>query len=514
MSSVGRISAVQSNRRRRQAQRRFRRSQQQAGLRRPAHTTRPNRTCCYQSVEEEQRARSKAAVEHARVIRAQLPTLLGRLSQIPDPRNPMMIQHLLTTLMVYGILMFVLQTGSRRKTNEKLTAPAMKEALMELFPDLASMPHHDTLCRLLERIEPQGIEAAQLALVNQLIRDKKFCDYLVDHHYLIAIDGTQKLVRRLLPDDGWLQRQVGAEGSKRTQYYVYVLEANLVLSNGISIPLMSEFLDYYKGDSQREKQDCEQRALFRLTERLKAAFPHLPIKLLLDGLFATGPVMSHCRAYGWHFMIVLQDGSLPYVWEEYHGLKAYRTEEHRLSQRWGDRQQQFEWQNDIDYRFGDNQKRRITAHLVRCQESWREVDEHGVVTQRSGTWAWLSDLPLSRDTVVPRCNLGGRHRWAIEEGILVEKQEGYHYEHCYAESWNAMRGYHYLMRIGHLLNVLASFLSTLVAFVREKGPEGFIEWVRETLSGRWLQPADLGARLSAPFQLRLLFPPAALPSGP
>lgn len=514
MSSAGRTSAAQLRRRRRQAQRSFRESQQQAGLRRPSHTTRPNRTCCYQSVEEEQRARSDAAVEHARLIRSQLLTLLAQLSLIPDPRNPKMIQHLLRTLMVYGILMFVLQTGSRRKTNEKFSAPAMKEALMELFPDLQSMPHHDTLCRLLERIEPEGIEAAQLALVNKLIREKKFCDYLIDHHYLIAIDGTQKLVRRQLPDEGWLQRQVGAEENKRTQYYVYVLEADLVLSNGVSIPLMSEFLDYHKGDSQREKQDCEQRALFRLTERLKAVFPHLPIMLLLDGLFATGPVMSLCRAYGWHFMIVLQDGSLPYVWEEFHGLRTCRTKEHRLSYRWGDRQQQFEWQNDIDYRFGDNEKRRITVHVVRCQESWQEVDENGAVVQRSSTWAWLSDLQFSKETVARRCNLGGRHRWGIEEGILVEKQEGYHYEHCYAERWNAMKGYHYLMRVGHLLNVLASFLSTLIAFVKEKGPEGFIEWVRETLGGRWLQFADLGPRLSAPFQLRLLFPSAALYSGP
>jgi len=514
MSGRRSISAAQLRRLRRQAQRSFRESQQQAGLRRPSHTTRPNRSCCYQSVEEEQRARSTATVDHARMIRAQLPTMLGKLSEIPDPRNPLMIRHMLTTLMVYGILMFALQTGSRRKTNEKFTAPAMKEALMELFPDLQSMPHHDTLCRLLERIEPEGIEAAQVALVKDLIRSKKFCDYLIEHCYLIAIDGTQKLVRRLLPDEPWLQRQVGAEDNKWTQYYVYVLEANLVLSNGITIPLMSEFLDYHKGDSQREKQDCEQRGFFRLTERLKAAFPHLPITLLLDGLFATGPVMSHCRGYGWHFMIVLQDDSLPYVWEEFNGLKSWRTEEHRLSQRWADRQQRFEWQNDIDYHFGENEKRRIPVHLVRCQESWQEVDGNAAVVQRSGSWAWLSDLPYCKQTVAVQCNLCARHRWGIEEGILVEKQQGYNYEHCYAERWNAMRGYHYLMRIGHLLNVLACSLSTLVALVKEKGPEGFIEWVRETLGGRWLQPDDLGARLSTPFQLRLLFRPTASYSGP
>ena len=292
--------------------------------------------------------------------------------------------------MVYGILMFVLQTGSRRRSNETLSAPAMKEALQALFPDLESLPHHDTLYRLLARIQPERIEEAQVALVGSLIRDKKFSAYLVDGCYPIAIDGTQKMVRRLQPDDPWLQRQVGAEGKKRTQYYVYVLEANLVLSNRVSIPLMSEFLDYHKGDSEREKQDCEQRAFYRLTERLKKAFPHLHILLLLDGLFAGGPVISRCRDYGWHFMIVLQDGCLPQVWHEYQVLKRLLSQEDRLSQRWADRQQSFELVNDIDYRYGDNEKKRVTIHLVVCQETWQEVNAEHSVVERSSRWTWIS----------------------------------------------------------------------------------------------------------------------------
>ena len=58
---------------------------------------------------------------------------------------------------------------------------------------------------------------------------------------------------------------------------------------------MSEFLDYAKGDTTRNKQDSEQRAFYRLAERLKRAFPNLPILLLLDGQFPVGPVMERCR---------------------------------------------------------------------------------------------------------------------------------------------------------------------------------------------------------------------------
>ncbi len=41
-----------------------------------------------------------------------------------------------------------------------------------------------------------------------------------------------------------------------------------------------------------------------------------------------------------------------------------------------------------------------------------------------------------------------------EAGILVEKHQGYQYEHCFSYDWKVMCGYHYLMRLGHALNVL------------------------------------------------------------
>jgi hypothetical protein len=45
----------------------------------------------------------------------------------------------------------------------------------------------------------------------------------------------------------------------------------------------------------------------RLSDRLKTLFPRLPILLLLDGLYANGPVMRRCLRAHWQFMIVLKD---------------------------------------------------------------------------------------------------------------------------------------------------------------------------------------------------------------
>ena len=51
------------------------------------------------------------------IMRQMLPILLRRLGKIPDPRNPNKLKHRLTVLMLYGLLVFVFQYGSRRAAN-------------------------------------------------------------------------------------------------------------------------------------------------------------------------------------------------------------------------------------------------------------------------------------------------------------------------------------------------------------------------------------------------------------
>ncbi len=118
MSKVSRRPSREEIKRKRkevkQAQK-FLRALQKAEGRSPVpKATRPNRMSPYETVEEEKEARIEAVVEQARIIRAKLPILLKELSGIPDPRNPQMIVHKLTCLLIYGILSFVLQMGSRR----------------------------------------------------------------------------------------------------------------------------------------------------------------------------------------------------------------------------------------------------------------------------------------------------------------------------------------------------------------------------------------------------------------
>jgi hypothetical protein len=100
--------------------------------------------------------------------------------------------------------------------------------------------------------------------------------------------------------------------------------------------------------------------------------------------------------------------------------------------------------------------------------------------------------------------LGARSRWDIESGILVEKRHGYHYEHCFSYNWNAMKGYHYLMRIAHILNVVARYSERLAKIIKNTGIRGLIRFIRNTVANPWLDIAWLKKRLAEPFQLRLV----------
>ena len=203
-------------------------------------------------------------------------------------------------------------------------------------------------------------------------------------------------------------------------------------------------------------------------------------------------------------MIVLQDKCLPSVWEEFEGLKKIETNNF-YNMNWGNRKQRFEWINNIEYRYGPNDRKKQILHMVICYETWEVIakDSTEVITNNS-RHVWISDKPLSRSNLHERCNLGARYRWGIESNFLVEKHHGYQYEHAFSYDWNAMRGYHYLMRLGHFLNILAVYSECLISMVRQYGIHGFIKFIRSTLSGRWLDPLTTRQRIGASFQLRLI----------
>ena len=403
-------------------------------------------------MEDRQETVEKAVMLYHRM----LSNLLPKLTSIKDPRNALKIKHKMSVLLIYGILMSMYMIGFRREANRVLSGAVFFDNLKAMFPELKTMPHADTVARLLEKINVEQIQECMIGLLKDLIRSKKFKNYLHNKHFLIAIDGTQKFSRNYQWAPECLERHVGGE-EKTVQYYCYVLEAVIILDNGVVLPVMSEFIENGKYEKNKSKQDCERKGFYRMAEKLKKIFHNTKLSIVADGLYACGPVITMCKKYKWDYMIVLKKDSIPTVWKEALALMKINPE-NRLKCYWGDREQIYAWANEIEYEYKiENVKKKEILNVVICYEIWEETHSNstGLIEKKGTRYAWLSSKRINEGNVFYRCTKIGRYRWKIENNILVEKHQGYQYEHCFSYTWNAMKGFHYLMKIRHFPNVLA-----------------------------------------------------------
>mgnify|MGYP000595606564 CR=1 FL=1 len=470
----------------------------------------PNRKSEFKTVEEEADARQAAVETQVLVFRRMLPTILKGISNIKDPRRKGSVRHKMRVLVLYGILMFVHQIASRRKVNDKMSKPEFVESMKTIFPEIESIPHADTLADLLEDMEVDRLEDITVSLVRELMRSKKFIRSLQDRRYIVAMDGSGKYSRDWQFSMECLHRKK-PDGSEK--YFVYVLEAALILGNGMSLPFMSEFLDNgeYDFSDKDKKQDCELKAFKRLAERLKKNFPGTRFALVLDGLYPNGPVFTICRRNKWDYMITLKDGSLKEIWANALGLRKLETENVK-KQIYGDRVQEFWWANDMEHVFeytNDKGKKVYMmekVNLVVCNESWTEHTREGDIVKKV-KFAWVSGRRITAENVHRRCNLIGRYRWFIENNVFqTEKCRGYHYQHSYSYNWQAMKGFHHLMHIAHILNNLVLNTEYLWEYVKKYGFGNVLEFLYETWIGRWIDGEKVGKLIEEDnWQLRFVF---------
>lgn len=457
----------------------------------------PNRKSVYTNSGEEQEARQAVLEAQLLAWRSQLSQLMEKFAKIPDPRRPGSIRHKSVVLMTFALFLFVFEYTSRREANRELTRPSFWELFREVFPEIESIPHMDTVNRFLKKIDPSQLEEILFQMIKRLMRNGKLRSFLVDKQYVVAIDGTQKIARKWQWAEEALHKRYGDDNEA---YAAYAIETVLVGPQGLAIPFLTEFCENAAGGEVLVKQDCELKACKRLLVRIRKVFPKLRLMVVADGLYPNGPVMALCRKLYLDFMIVLPKDCLRSVWDEVEGLKKLEKEQTRTNQ-WGNRKQVFWWVNQIDYDFQENPNswRRLKIHVAGCTEYWEENGE-----KKQTHWAWISSRPLTKQNIVIRCNRMARRRWNIEECILTEKHHGYQYEHAFSLNWTAMKNWHVMMHLGHLLNILTLHTEALIDKVQELGIRGTLKFLRESWTNRWIDRAELLAFCNRPPRLRMI----------
>ena len=383
------------------------------------------------------------------------PGFWDAMARVKDPRHPLMIAYPIEMEILVALIMFVTKIGSRRSVKYKLGTPAFAANLQGLgrqlyakawrpFPD--SVPHGDTLNYLLKGVSPGEISVLRRLLIRSLIRKRALESFrLLKRYYPVAVDGTGQLVF----NEKHCGRCIRRTHEKVTLYYHPVVEAKLALENGLALSVGTAFVENIA--PRATKQDCELKGFYRLAKDLKQDFPMLDICLLLDGLFASKPVIRSCKRNRWAYIITFKEGSLPALWEEYQALKRLAPKDVLVEDEPGCRRT-YRWVNDIDF---DG----LTVNAFECLEE---------TTEGTTPFVWLTGLRVTATNVVELAGKGGRRRWKIEnEGFNTQKNGGYELEHAYSTNPTAMKNFYLLLQIAHLVSQLMEKGSLLRERIRE-----------------------------------------------
>ena len=464
-----------------------------------------NRKNGNETAEEELEERANYAAEMLKIDLVYLSDILSDFGNLDDPRDQRRITYSMKELMGFGLLSFRFHAESRRESNAKIS-PVLWDNLRDFFPLVNGVPHSDTLGNLLERLPTDQFEQVKQKLIDRLIRSKRLDAFYLDGRIPMCIDGVHKFTREYEWCANALESKISGKAEDEKRYYASALEASIILPNGHTLPVMTEFMDRAEHgdvgtDTEKRKQDCETNAAKRLIARLREWHPKLKLSLSMDGLYATGPMLELCRAEKIDVMAVLKGKSIPTVWEEVKLQIDSGISQSKPAYECNGVRQEFFWVNDIEYIYGMNQTLKLNV-AVCVEHRTGFVKESGAERTSKSTFAWVSLRHFTERNIESRCNCLGRPRWNLEAQNRIEKYDGYSYSHCYSYNWNAMLNYHTLMQLAYMLNIIA-FLSTgLASLVKSIGFKGAVKKLLGILDGMRWNAVAMRARIPKRYQIR------------
>lgn len=183
------------------------------------------------------------------------------------------------------------------------------------------------------------------------------------------------------------------------------------------LPMMIEPINKADGDV---KNDCEHNAAKRLLVNLRNQHPDLKMIIVMDGLYADGPIISLLKELDFSFIITAKDKDLKHLFNQYNekdkkdvvttSASGALLTHHYLS--------------DLQLNLTHTD---IHVNILECNE----LDAKNKKTR----YCWISDLLLDRASV-PIVAAGARARWQIEnETFNTLKNQGYHFEHNFGHGY-------------------------------------------------------------------------------
>jgi hypothetical protein len=390
-----------------------------------------------------------------KILHCHFPDLRERLFELSDPRIGS--QYTIEELIMASIMLFLLKSDSRNDFNHKYHDEQFRANYYRMFR--LHLPHMDAVDDLLEKLNPEETEEIRCRLIHRLIDKRVFHKFrFYDKYFYVAVDGTGVYNWGDSPCDEMQRYALKKESSKgKVSYSAQVLEAVLICRNGMSIPLISEWI---ANDGCRyDKQDCELKAFKRLAVRLKSYFPRLNICILADGLYANVSLMNICREYGWKFITVFRDGNLPSVWEEVESLLHLTVDSHQqhLCDSMHRIKRNYRWMKNIEYQKHD-------IHWIECVQ---ESVHRKTGKTKDNRFVFITNLDVTVYNIVPILT-AARARWFIEDHFNTQKNRGGSLHHKFnRNNFTAIKNWHNIRQLVCVMNEFVKHTWELQLMLKE-----------------------------------------------
>lgn len=376
------------------------------------------------------------------------PDLNPWIAALPDTRFQPFVEYKSHFLVWWGISLFLFKLGFRRQLDFDLCAVGTRvlENMNRVAgTDQESRPVHNTLRHYLGHLGWRPLSLLRTRMIRRLLRMKVLAQWrLLGSDYVVAIDATGWLGFSEPHCPYCLQQTRG----KQTSYLHMVLEGKLVTSSGLALSIATEFIENsdvgpsLSTNPEQRKQDCELKAMSRLLPALRADFPQTRFCLTSDSLYGCATAIRLAQDYHCHYLFVFKPGRTPALWREFKALQELSPENSLHVQLPSGVTQSFRWVHHLEH--SDEHHHTYLLNALQCTET----KPNGDVT----TFAWITNLPLTPNTVQEIAARGGRTRSNIEnQGFNIQKNSDLNLEHPYSSRVEIMKAFYLLLQIAHLI---------------------------------------------------------------
>ena len=310
---------------------------------------------------------------------------------------------------------------------------------------VAEVPSDNQIRTMLDAVAPEWLYGMFDAVVECLIENGTLEEFRsIGNDLLVTLDGTEYYRSERIH---CRQCHVTHHSNGKVNYKHMLITPAIVKAGRKDVVVLApEFIRSTDGAVKAENEIiAAKRWLARMGEYLSP----LSVTIMGDDLYANQPFLSLVGEAEMNFLCVCKPDSHKYLQESIESHRQCGELETHTSSEWTGKEHRttrYEWIEDVAIRGTED------AMLV----GWVSVVVTGEDGRRIYRNSFITNHPLSEETVVDIV-AAGRARWKIEnEDINTLKTKGYHLEH------NFGHGKEHLCETLATLNILAFLLHTML----------------------------------------------------